>query len=136
MSEVSERIALLSKERRALFQALLTSKGANAHTIPRCSRSDSMPMSYAQQRLWFIDQLDPGNPAYNCPVPVRLEGRLQVEALARSLNALVRRHEILRTTYGVRDGEPVQIVNEDRQVPLPVVDLTALRRPEQENAVR
>src|SRR5215208_5297654 len=101
MSEVSKRIALLSKERRALFQALLSASGINSPIICRTDRTGPVPMSYAQQRLWFIDQLEPGNPAYNRPVPLRLKGRLDVRALVQSLQAIIEKHEVLRTTYSM-----------------------------------
>ena len=67
------------------------------------------PLSYAQQRLWFIHQLDPTSPAYNIPLAVRLTGRLDIAVLRATLTEIVRRHEALRTTFSVRDGEPQQI---------------------------
>jgi amino acid adenylation domain-containing protein len=84
------------------------------------------PLSFAQQRLWFIDRMEPGNPFYNVPATLRLEGRLDVDALARALGEIVRRHETLRTVFDVEDGEPVQLVLPWRPVPLPVHDLAAL----------
>jgi len=68
------------------------------------------PTSFAQQRLWFFDQFEPGSPFYNIPTAVRLKGRLDVEALTRSLSEIIRRHEALRTTFVVRDGDPVQVI--------------------------
>ncbi|MFP2934992.1 condensation domain-containing protein, partial [Pyxidicoccus sp. 3LG] len=65
----------------------------------------TLPLSFAQQRLWFLDQLQPGNAAYNMPSPVRLTGAVDVAALERSLDALVRRHESLRTTFSSHQGE-------------------------------
>ena len=69
------------------------------------------PISYAQQRLWFLDQLEPGNPVYNLPAGVRLKGALQLSALERSLNEIIRRHEALRTRFLTLDGEPVQVID-------------------------
>ncbi|HEX6292587.1 MAG TPA: amino acid adenylation domain-containing protein [Herpetosiphonaceae bacterium] len=89
-------------------------------------REQPLPLSFAQQRLWFLDQLVPGNPFYNVPAAVRLIGRLDEAALARSLSQIVRRHEALRTTFMARDGAPVQVITPDMPIPLPVVDLRAL----------
>jgi amino acid adenylation domain-containing protein len=81
------------------------------------------PASFAQRRLWFLDQLDPGGSSYNMPLAVRLAGRLDAGALAASLREVVARHETLRTTFTVRDGEPFQVVVPSGDVPLPVIDL-------------
>ncbi len=94
--------------------------------IERVSRDQDLPLSFAQQRLWFIDQLDRGNPAYNFPIAVRLTGSLNVAALERSLNEIVRRHEALRTIYSELKGQPVQIIATILTLPLPVLDLRAL----------
>ncbi len=91
--------------------------------IPRLPRTGPALLSFAQERLWFLEQLVPGSPAYNIPGAVRLKGRLDVPALERCLGELVRRHEILRTTYTVEPSGPVQRVGEAWQVPLPVVEL-------------
>src|SRR5207302_121784 len=69
------------------------------------------PLSFAQQRLWFLDQLEPDSPAYNVPLPVRLRGELPAARLARIAAELVGRHETLRTTFLESDGEPVQVVH-------------------------
>ncbi|HEX7241664.1 MAG TPA: condensation domain-containing protein, partial [Longimicrobiaceae bacterium] len=82
------------------------------------------PLSFAQQRLWFIDQLEPGSTVYNIPAAIHLEGRLDVEAMERALGEIVRRHEALRTTFVVVDREPVQVVHPWKPVPFPVLDLT------------
>src|SRR5262249_21128412 len=86
-------------------------------------------LSYAQQRLWFLDQLEPGSAAYNMPAPVRLSGRLDEAALGRALAEVVRRHEALRTTFASEDGRPVQRIGPPPALALPVVDLSALRGP-------
>ncbi|MET0396030.1 MAG: amino acid adenylation domain-containing protein, partial [Longimicrobiaceae bacterium] len=85
-----------------------------------------LPLSFAQQRLWFIHQFAPESAAYNMPHPLRLRGALDVGALRRSLAALVARHEALRTVFAVVDGEPVQVVHDDASVTLPVADLSGL----------
>ncbi|HEU4655925.1 MAG TPA: amino acid adenylation domain-containing protein, partial [Capillimicrobium sp.] len=90
------------------------------------------PASYAQRRLWFIDQLEPGRPAYNVPLNFRLTGELDIPALAASLSHLVERHEALRTVFDAPDGEPVQVVLPPAAVPLPVADLRPLPAAERE----
>src|SRR3954468_4501228 len=84
------------------------------------------PTSFAQQRMWFLDQWVPGSPVYIIPLAVRLAGHLRVAALEHSLNEIVRRHEALRTTFSVMDGQPVQVITPQLSLSLPVIDLRAL----------
>jgi amino acid adenylation domain-containing protein len=98
----------------------------DARPIPRRAGGDSTPLSFAQQRLWFIHRLDPESPAYNMPFPLRLRGRLDAAALRRALAGIVRRHETLRTTFVAEEGEPVQRVRPAGPVRLPLADLSAL----------
>ena len=91
------------------------------------------PLSFAQQRLWFIDQLDRASPAYNIPLAVRLTGRLDIGALSATLTEIVRRHEALRTTFAVRDGQPQQIIHPPAQLELPVTDLTSFAADKREH---
>jgi amino acid adenylation domain-containing protein len=84
-----------------------------------------LPLSFAQQRLWFLDRLQPGTAAYNIPLGLRLQGPLALPALSGALAAIVARHEVLRTAFAVGEGEPVQVVLEEALV-LPLVDLAAL----------
>ena len=99
-------------------------------------RDGDLPLSFAQQRLWFIDQLDPGNSVYNFPVAVRLKGSLNLPALEQSLNEIVRRHESLRTTFSTVDGQPAQIIASRLTVELPIVDLRELSGVERETEVQ
>ncbi|HEX2189999.1 MAG TPA: amino acid adenylation domain-containing protein, partial [Longimicrobiaceae bacterium] len=115
----------LSPERRLLLQRRLMQRAA-AQRIPRRGDDGPAPLSFAQQRLWFIHQLDPRGAAYNMPVPLRLRGTLDVGVLRRAVSEVVRRHEALRTVFAVRDGETVQVVRPAGPVPLPVTDLAAL----------
>ncbi|HET9713504.1 MAG TPA: condensation domain-containing protein, partial [Pyrinomonadaceae bacterium] len=95
--------------------------------LPREARerlADSNPLSFSQQRLWFLDQMDPENAAYNIPAAVRLEGPLNFDALERSFNEIIRRHEVLRTTFPSFDGRPLQLIEPAYELPLNIIDLT------------
>jgi amino acid adenylation domain-containing protein len=96
------------------------------------ARTADLPLSFAQQRLWFLHQLEPDSTAYVMPIAVRLRGTLAATMLERSLNAVVARHEALRTTFGMVDGRPSQIIAPHLQVPLPLLDLSAM--PDEERA--
>ncbi|MFC9930075.1 non-ribosomal peptide synthase/polyketide synthase [Streptomyces sp. NPDC127190] len=90
--------------------------------IPRADRDRPLPLSFAQQRLWFLDRLRPGDPRYNSAVAVRFTGALDRQLLAQALTAVVARHEALRTTFAEHDGRPVQQIHPAGPVPLPVRD--------------
>jgi amino acid adenylation domain-containing protein len=94
--------------------------------MPSNQNAYMLPASFAQQRLWFLDQLEPHSAAYNIPTSIRLNFAVDVKALERSLNALVERHEVLRTTFADVDGQPIQVIAPSLNVPLRVVDLSAL----------
>jgi non-ribosomal peptide synthetase component F len=94
--------------------------------IVRVPRDTMLPLTFAQERLWFINQLEPGNPFYNIPVAMSLTGPLDVAVLWRSIREIVARHEALRTTFVSFDGEPVQVISPAIDLPLPVVDISAL----------
>ncbi|HEX6287533.1 MAG TPA: amino acid adenylation domain-containing protein [Herpetosiphonaceae bacterium] len=93
--------------------------------------SGNLPLSFAQQRLWMIERFAPGNPAYLVPQALRLIGALDVDALERSCNAIVQRHEALRTVFRLCDEQPVQVVLPEVRISLPIVDLEALDPAEQ-----
>ncbi|HEY9856591.1 MAG TPA: amino acid adenylation domain-containing protein [Stenomitos sp.] len=95
-----------------------------------------LPLSFSQERLWFLDQLDPNSSTYNIPAALRLKGSLDVVALERSLNEIVRRHEVLRTTFAKVNGEPVQVIHPALSLPLPVIDLQHLAKDEREAEAR
>ncbi len=97
-------------------------------------REGSLPLSFAQQRLWFIDQLEPGSPLYNMPVALRVEGPLDPGVLALCLGEIVRRHEALRTVFAAPEGSPVQVIQPAAPFVLPLVDLSGLPEPEREAA--
>ncbi|QSQ25804.1 amino acid adenylation domain-containing protein [Pyxidicoccus parkwayensis] len=86
--------------------------------IPRVSRDKPLPLSFAQQRLWYMDHLEPGNVAYNNAVALTMSGALDVASLERALNEVVRRHEILRTTFAMADSGSVQVISPALEVPI------------------
>jgi amino acid adenylation domain-containing protein/FkbM family methyltransferase len=106
--------------------ALKEGHKTTAPPVNRVERGERMPLSYAQQRLWFIDQFEPGNAIYNIPGAMRLEGMLNLEILERVINEIIRRHEVLRTRFEVDAGEPAQVIDEWQPRRLEVEDLTGL----------
>ncbi|CAM5450559.1 NRPS protein OS=Streptomyces glaucescens OX=1907 GN=nrps2B PE=4 SV=1 [Streptomyces glaucescens] len=112
--------------RRLAGRAAAGAPGAAARqAIPRADRTRPLPLSFAQQRLWFLDRLRPGDPRYNSAVALRLTGALDHTSLAAALEHVVARHEALRTTFEESDGTPAQTVHPAGPLPLPVRDLTA-----------
>ncbi|MEG5035145.1 amino acid adenylation domain-containing protein [Microcoleus sp. AT3-D2] len=106
--------------------ALKAKAGLEILPIEPVSRDRNLPLSFAQQRLWFLDQLEPNSAAYNIPAAVRIAGNLSVAVLLQSLNEIVQRHEILRTTFTAIDGKPIAIIAPTLTLKLPVLDLQHL----------
>ena len=126
MKELEQCIAGLSPEKRALLEQRLMKRArpiAQEQRIRWREEEEPYPLSFAQQRLWFLDQMEPDSPTYNVPTAMRINGSINVEALRKTLDALVVRHEVLRTTFASVDGSPVQVITESRSVELPVIDL-------------
>src|SRR5262249_912037 len=125
---------------RKIEQAIRTGEKDKAPPLVRASRDGQrgvrLPLSFAQQRLWFLDQLVPDDPFYNCPHAVRLEGGLDLEALERVINEIVRRHEVLRTRFEVEEGQPIQVIDQWTPRKMERVDLTNLPREEKEREAR
>ncbi|HEX3528265.1 MAG TPA: amino acid adenylation domain-containing protein, partial [Thermoanaerobaculia bacterium] len=107
-------------------QARLAGRGLLSPPIVPAGRNRDLPLSFAQQRLWFLDQLQPGNPAYNIRLANRLVGKLSPGVLRQTLQEIVRRHESLRTTIQGVGGQPIQAIAPDLEVLLPVVDLRGI----------
>ncbi|HEY7350647.1 MAG TPA: amino acid adenylation domain-containing protein [Ktedonobacterales bacterium] len=130
MSDLSKRIADLSPEKREILLKRLIEQQKVTTTptaIPRRSQvMSNPPLSFAQEPLWFIDQLTPGSAAYNLPYALRLSGPLDLAALEQSLQEIVKRHESLRTTFPAIEGRPVQMIASSLQLPFSVVDLRDL----------
>ncbi|HLF24983.1 MAG TPA: amino acid adenylation domain-containing protein [Anaerolineae bacterium] len=132
METLEQQLASLSPEQRQLVEHLLhqeqtqATKTSPSNSVPRRRAADPLPLSFAQQRLWFFDQLQPGSSAYNFRNAIRLSGRLDIGALERSLNEIVRRHETLRTTFPAEEGLPRQVIAPSLHIPLPVVEVGPL----------
>lgn len=125
MSDLSQRIAALSPQKRDLLLQQLRRKGSDGvqtEVIRRRAATHTYPLSFAQRRLWFLDQYQPGSAFYNIAAALRLRGTLDVTALTRSLNEIVRRHEVLRSTYRIERDEPVQAIAPVLEIDLPVID--------------
>jgi hypothetical protein len=105
---------------QSLRSPAATSAGALGEPLYRC------PTSLAQQSFWYLDRLGPGNPCWNIAVRFRITGALDVSTLERSINEIIRRHEILRTSFALVDGALVQIVHAEGMIPLPLDDLSHL----------
>jgi amino acid adenylation domain-containing protein/non-ribosomal peptide synthase protein (TIGR01720 family) len=111
---------LFSHPTVAEFAVQLETEKTTPVTAPIAAvrHEDGAPLSFAQQRLWFLDQLEGDNPAYHMFAPVRMTGKLQTDALQAAVNSLVERHESLRTTFTEHEGEPIQLVAAFREVPV------------------
>src|SRR5438105_2026154 len=127
------------EKRQALARALLgNGRAAPASpTAPIRPREEAgpVPLSFSQQRLWFLDHWNPGSSYYNVPIALRLRGTLDAAALGASLDAVVERHEVLRSTFPMVDGEPRQVIVPALAAGLPLVDLSHLPAAEREREV-
>ena len=132
------RRAQLSPEKQAALERRLRGETASRTASPaRIVRGSSGvgPLSFAQRRLWFLDQLAPGNPFYSIPAAVRLRFAVDVGVLERSVSEIARRHESLRTRFVMVDGEPAQVIDAPQRVPVAVTDLSRLSVAEREAEV-
>ena len=134
-STVSGMARCIERSRKSL-EAPASRLEDDAAPIPRRDESIPCPVSFQQRRLWFHDRLHPGHSVYHLNSAISMAGPLNVEALAMALNRLVERHEALRTTFSMIDGEPCQIVAYRLDVPLPVRDLRGMSLAEQEATTR
>ncbi|HEV2707197.1 MAG TPA: amino acid adenylation domain-containing protein, partial [Pyrinomonadaceae bacterium] len=120
----------------AVEAALHSDKRSHAPQISPVPRDRGLPLSFAQQRLWFLDRLEPESVAYNLPAAIRLTGRLDVPVLEQSLREIIRRHESLRTTFSEVAGRPLQLIATTPDFSLEVVDLSDLAETEREARAR
>jgi amino acid adenylation domain-containing protein len=121
---------------RSIETAGKTTSGLQIPPLRPVPRDNALPLSYAQQRLWFLEQLEPSRAVYNLPLAWRFSGDLNVSALEQSLCTMVQRHEILRTTFPSVDGQPGQMITPDLALPLPVTDLQGFPPAAREAAVQ
>jgi Condensation domain len=128
MSDIESRIGKLSPEKRALLERGLMRRreALPPAAIPRRAGDGPCVLSFSQQRLWFLDQWAPGDPVYNAVIALRATGSLDVECLRRGLEAVIERHEALRTVFRSVEGAPRQVVLGEWSFELPVFDLRAL----------
>ncbi|HYG08694.1 MAG TPA: amino acid adenylation domain-containing protein [Pyrinomonadaceae bacterium] len=126
-------VASLSKSVEAAIQA---GCGLQSPPIVGVSHEKPLPLSFAQQRLWFINQLEPDNPFYNIPTALRLKGHLDIAALERALSEIIRRHEVLRTSFTLDGDQPVQVISTASDFRLKVADLGSLAAEECEVEAR
>ncbi|MFZ5515901.1 MAG: amino acid adenylation domain-containing protein [Candidatus Zhuqueibacterota bacterium] len=126
MTDPKKRISDLSPEKRALLMMRLKKKMSevsNKHLIPRRENSNEFPMSYAQERMWFLHQWEPDSPLYNIPAAVRLTGNVDMFLLKRALHEVVRRHDVLRGVFTEKDNHPVQEIAPELELPFSYIDL-------------
>jgi len=122
----------LAQLAEAVREAGAEGKQEALEPIVPISRLAPMPLSYTQERLWFLQQLQPESAAYNIPLGVRLSGKLDQQVLTKSLNELVRRHEVLRTNFVLKDGGPVQVIATELEVKPQQIDLRDMTESERE----
>ncbi|MBD2776527.1 non-ribosomal peptide synthetase [Iningainema tapete] len=131
----SPTVAGLGESLEALLTAAKSAKDCSFEPILSTERSRELPLSFAQQRMWFLYQLESQSPYYNESFQLRIQGVLNVEALEQSINEIIRRHEILRTTFPAVDGKPVQVISPSLAIAVPVLDLQGLEEAEVQQIV-
>ena len=122
-----EKKTTLSPQKQALLDQRLKgalNKQAESKMIPARIKSEPVVLSYAQQHLWIVDQMQPGNPAYNVPVVFDIKGELDIQRLEGSINEVIQRHEVLRTSFTTKDNQPYQIIHPELQIKIDQVDLS------------
>ncbi len=132
MANVKQDIGRLTPDKRAVLEMLLKKKRQeSAAKIATISREGLLPLSFAQQRLWFLDRFEGESSVYNIPMSMRVLGAIDVNILERALSEIVRRHEALRTTFSFEEGRPVQKINEPVPVKIPVIDVASEKEADQ-----
>jgi len=128
----SPTVAELARKVDAVMKA---GNGSLISHIEPTPRTENLPLSFAQRRLWFLDQLEPGGFAFNITRALRLSGKLNTSALERSVSELVRRHEVLRTTFVTVNGEAVQVIAPPQQVRLSILDFSEMELAERQREI-
>lgn len=140
--DLLQRFANLEPQKRALLLQKLQQQRGTAVKPPETAvppllhpRPEHLPLSYAQQRLWFLYQLEAGNAAYHLFMAVHLSGQLNVELFVQSVYDLGQRHEILRTTFPAKDGQPIQVIHSQFSLSMSLIDLSHLPPDQQHKTV-
>ena len=134
-----ELIAQLKERKQEIIEFLIQAENTFKSTttnIKPVPRSQTLPLSFAQQRLWFMEQLQPGSPAYNIPTGVKISGDLDIDCLEKSLNEIIRRHEVLRTNFETEAGQPIQVIKSERKISLTIHNLQQLDSDTQEAKIQ
>ncbi|HEY9297483.1 MAG TPA: condensation domain-containing protein, partial [Phormidium sp.] len=129
----------ITQHKSEIISFLKSTSCTNSYTyapIIPIGKNGNIPLSFAQQRLWFLDQLVPNNPFYNVPAALRLTGSLNLVALEQTFKEIVRRHEALRTTFAAVEGKPVQKIAAKFSLAMPLIDLISLPKYQQEIEVK
>jgi amino acid adenylation domain-containing protein/non-ribosomal peptide synthase protein (TIGR01720 family) len=136
-NQLNQRIAALSPQQRLLLEQLKRKQvtATNLSIQPR-STDEKLPLSLAQERLWFLHQIDPENPAYNIAIAWELQGNLNISILLKSLQAIIQRHETLRTAFVSDSGKAYQEIISVIHLSLPVIDLQSLSKKQQEDTAK
>jgi amino acid adenylation domain-containing protein len=136
MKEIFEKLRELSEEKKEIFVDMINEQGISLLdiTIPPLSQStiNRFPLSFTQRRLWFIEQLDPNQPVYNCSVNIRLKGEMDFEGFQKAFNKIIERHKILKANFIEIEGKPVQIIRDEYKLNIHLVDLCNLESKQQE----
>ena len=135
-AEVVAQLKAQKSELQYLIAGLQQAGKRGSVRLERRGRLERLPLSYGQQRLWFIDQLEKTSTEYNGRQGLRLRGKLNREALERAINEIVKRHESLRTRFEEVDGEPVQVIEAEMRIEMPVEDVSEMEECEQEERVK
>ncbi|MEH2348458.1 MAG: amino acid adenylation domain-containing protein [Nostoc sp.] len=134
MSDILKRLKTLSPEKRELVLQKLKKQeqsSQNDNRLISVSRQQPLPLSFAQQRLWFIDQLEGENCVYNVPFFLQISGCLEIAALKEAITAIIQRHEVLRSSFSVVDGSPIQVIHDNPQLMMQLIDWRQLTEAEQ-----
>ncbi|MCC5625548.1 condensation domain-containing protein, partial [Nostoc sp. CHAB 5715] len=132
-----QRRSKLSPTQRSLLEKRLRGEvDSQLEVIPRRSQTSPAPLSFAQQRLWFLAQLEPDNPFYNILAAVRLQGQLNVGALQQSFNEIISRHEALRTNFQTREGQAVAVISQEKPITLSIFDISDLPENQQQAEIK
>lgn len=125
----------LSPAKQALLAQRLRGKAVARAVIPHRDPTKPIPLSFSQQRLWFLTQLEPDNPFYNIPMALRLEGELDLGAFQQAVDQIVQRHETLRTAFTTVDEQPQQVIHPQMTIPIEAVDLSNVPNSQQAETV-